>query len=134
MFRHPRVSLAAAGLILGSGMFAVDLANAQSLAGGELGRTVSGRRIYLATPLGGEFPLYYRADGRVDGSGEAVGLGRFMAPKDSGRWWVAGDKLCQKWTSWYDGKTFCFTLRKEAGDQVAWTRDDGLAGKARIGR
>src|SRR5688500_14134724 len=113
MHRHTRVSLVAAGLIPGSGLFAVEIAHAQSLAGGELGRTVSGRRIYLATPLGGEFPLYYRADGQVDGSGEAVGLGRFMAPKDSGRWWVAGDKLCQKWTSWYDGKTFCFTLRKE---------------------
>ncbi|MBX9740211.1 MAG: hypothetical protein K2X62_09070 [Beijerinckiaceae bacterium] len=110
------------------------LALADNLAGGDLNRTVSGRRIYLATPLGGEFPLYYRADGQVDGSGEAVGLGRFMAPKDSGRWWVSGNKLCQKWTSWYDGKTFCFTLRKTADDRVAWQRDDGLSGVARIGR
>lgn len=133
MFRKSRLLIAAGSLLAGAGLFTAE-AGAEALAGGELGKIVSGRRIYLATPLGGEFPLYYRADGQVDGSGEAVGLGRFMAPKDSGRWWVAGDKLCQKWTSWYDGKTFCFTLKKEGGDRLAWTRDDGLSGSARIGR
>ncbi|MDB5650967.1 MAG: hypothetical protein JWL62_2487 [Hyphomicrobiales bacterium] len=109
------------------------MAASQNLSGPELGHVVSGRQIYLATPLGGEFPLNYRADGRVDGTGDAVGLGKFMQPKDSGRWWIAGDKLCQKWTNWYDGKVFCFTLTKTGENRLAWQRDDGMTGTARIG-
>jgi hypothetical protein len=108
-------------------------AAASTLTGPEIRQAVTGKRIYLAVPLGGEFPLYYRPDGRIDGSGEAVGLGRFLKPKDSGRWWVAGDRLCQKWQTWYDGKTFCFTLASRGGDKVAWARDDGEKGVARVG-
>lgn len=104
----------------------------EKLAGDELKRTVSGKGIYLATPFGGEFPLNYRANGVVDGSGKAVGLGKYMQPTDSGRWWVDGDKLCQKWKSWYDGKQFCFTLTAKGSKSIAWTRDDGLSGTARI--
>ncbi len=108
-------------------------AHADLLKGGDLKQAVSGKRIYLAVPLGGEFPLYYASSGRVDGSGEAAGLGRFLKPNDSGRWWVDGSKLCQKWQSWYDGKTFCFTINKVSDSKIAWTRDDGYAGTARIG-
>jgi hypothetical protein len=108
-------------------------AAASTLSGTEIRQTVTGKRIYLSVPMGGEFPLYYRPDGRIDGSGEAVGLGRFLKPKDSGRWWVAGDRLCQKWQTWYDGKTFCFTLASRGGDKVVWARDDGEKGVARIG-
>lgn len=99
----------------------------------EILQTVAGKRIYLKTPLGGEFPLYYKSNGRVNGSGDAVGLGRFMQPKDQGKWWVRGNRLCQKWQSWYDGKQFCFTLSKGEGDMLFWKRDDGLSGRARIG-
>lgn len=105
---------------------------ADTLSGAEIRDTVRGRRIYLATPLGGEFPLYYRADGRVDGSGEAIGLGRMMRPKDSGRWWVDGSRLCQQWTEWYDGRVHCFTLARTGPRSLAWTRSDGLSGTARI--
>ena len=109
------------------------LANAeQPLAGDALKRAVSGKRIYLATPLGGEFPLNYHVDGRIDGQGPASGLGRFVRPSDSGRWWLAGGKVCQQWTNWYDGKTFCFILRKVDENRLAWDRDDGLSGIARV--
>lgn len=123
--------------IISAGLFALSapVVSAEGLLSGpELDKTVSGRQIFLATPLGGEFPLNYRANGQVDGSGDAVGLGKFMQPKDSGRWWVQGEKLCQKWTNWYDGKVFCFTLRRTSPTQLAWKRDDGLEGTARIGR
>ncbi len=83
------------------------------VVGEEMRRLVTQNRIYLATPFGGELPLTYFADGRVDGSGEAVGLGRWLAPKDQGRWWIAGNQLCQQWEQWYDGKRFCFTLEKD---------------------
>lgn len=104
------------------------------LKGEGIRETVSGKRIYLAIPFGGEFPLYYQRSGKVDGSGEAVGLGRFLRPTDSGKWWIEKETLlCQQWTSWYDGKKFCFELRKLPGDKLAWFRDDGEKGIARIG-
>lgn len=106
----------------------------EPLAGGALKAFITGKRIYLKAPLGGELPLYYRADGVVDGSGEAVGLGRLLAPRDSGRWWVAKNRVCQKWKTWYDGKTFCFTLAKLSGNRVFWKRDDGVQGTSRIGK
>jgi hypothetical protein len=109
------------------------VASARQLEGNALRQTVVGKRIYLAVPLGGELPLFYRADGRVDGSGVAVGLGRFLQPKDSGRWWVDGRRLCQKWQTWYDGRTFCFTVQDLGGNKIAWARDDGEKGIARIG-
>lgn len=76
--------------------------------------------------------MNYYPDGRLDAQGEASGLGRFVRPEDSGRWWVDGAKLCQKWTSWYEGRTFCFVLRPAGGDRLAWERDDGLTGVARV--
>ncbi|NRG18799.1 hypothetical protein HPQ64_13995 [Rhizobiales bacterium] len=104
------------------------------MTGNEIKAAVSGKRIFLKTPFGGEFPLYYQSNGKVDGSGKAVGLGRLMKPTDSGNWWVQGDKLCQKWKSWYDGKRFCFTLAERGEGTLLWTRDDGLSGRARIGQ
>lgn len=103
------------------------------IEGDAIKQMISGKRIYLAAPVGGEFPLYYRMDGQVDGSGEAVGLGRFLKPKDKGRWWVNGRRLCQKWETWYDGKTICFTLTDLGGSKVKWVQDNGDTGIARIG-
>ncbi len=108
-------------------------ANADPVKGNELKQLINGKRIYLAVPLGGEFPLYYKKGGKVDGSGEATGLGKTMKPNDSGRWWISGAKLCQKWQTWYDGKVFCFTIQKTADSKIAWVRDDGYSGTARIG-
>ena len=102
------------------------------LSGAALKSFVSGKRIYLAVPLGGEIPLTYRKNGRVDGTGEAAGLGKYMTPKDSGRWWVSGNKLCQKWQEWYDGRTFCFTVTKMSDSRIRWVRDDGKSGVARV--
>jgi len=98
----------------------------------EIMSAVRGKRIYIVVPLGGEIPLYYRDDGYVDGSGEAVGLGRFLAPTDSGKWWVEENRLCQQWTKWYEGRVFCFTLQALAANRLIWYRDDGEEGTARI--
>ena len=32
---------------------------------------------------------------------------------DRGIWWVAADKLCQRWNNWLGGKSYCFTLRQQ---------------------
>jgi hypothetical protein len=107
---------------------------AEKMTAADLRKEIIGKRIYLATPLGGELPLFYRRGGKVDGSGEAIGLGRYLAPKDTGRWWISGDSLCQKWQEWYDGKTQCFVITRAGGKNIRWKRNDGLSGTARIGR
>ena len=104
---------------------------ADNLSGDGLRKAIVGKRIFLAAPVG-EFPLNYRANGTVDGSGEALGLGKFLAPTDSGKWWIEGEKLCQKWQKWYDGKPFCFTVRETGERKIAWVRDDGYSGTARV--
>lgn len=94
---------------------------------------IIGKRIYLAVPFGGEFPLNYRPNGQVDGSGEALGLGRFAKPNDKGRWWINGDRLCQQFTSWYKGEPMCFELIRTGDKRLKWIRDNGQTGTARIG-
>ncbi|MCU0885724.1 MAG: hypothetical protein MUC44_12410 [Beijerinckiaceae bacterium] len=117
----------AASLILSGG------AQSRELAAEDIREKIAGKRIFLAVPLGGEFPLFYRKDGRVDGSGEAVGLGRLARPTDSGRWWIAGNRLCQRWQTWYNGQQMCFQLVSLGGDRLRWTQDNGDTGIARIG-
>lgn len=103
------------------------------IAGPDIKLLIEGRRIYLKVPAGGEFPLYYRPGGVVDGSGKATGLGIFARVSDEGRWWVSGDQLCQQWQKYEDGKRFCFRLFQRQDGQLSWYRDDGLSGLARIG-
>lgn len=130
-FKHVALGVCAYA-VLGS---VASFANSESLmTGAQIRQDVVGKRIYLAAPLGGEFPLFYRNDGQVDGSGEALGIGKWVRPTDKGRWWIKGNQLCQQWQTWYDGKPMCFTLKKLGADKLAWTQDNGDEGTARIGK
>lgn len=104
------------------------------LSGTEIHSLVNGQRIYIGGPLGAELPVNYRTNGTVDGSGEAVGLGKFFQPKDKGRWWIKGNQLCQQWEQWYNGTVMCFTLQRNGADKLIWKRDNGESGSARIAR
>jgi hypothetical protein len=128
--RRPAGLALAALLALSTGA----TADTKPMSAKDIEQTIRGKRIYLQTPFGGEFPLFYDRNGVVDGSGEALGLGRFMAPTDSGRWWIDGNRLCQQWQEWYDGKRHCFELTRTGDTTLYWKRDDGLEGEARIGR
>ena len=121
------IALASAALLMPS------LAHAERLAEDDIRRDIIGKTIYLATPLGGELPLNYHTSGAVDGSGKAIGLGRYFKPSDTGKWWIQSDQLSQKFQTWYKGAPMCFQLERAGPGKVKWTRDNGETGVARIG-
>jgi hypothetical protein len=109
------------------------LAEPTQLAGDELRQAISGKTVYLNIS-GFELPINYAANGRMTGkmSTVAASFSRGDGARDSGKWWVAGDQLCQQWTSWMDSKAYCYRLTRE-GSTVHWVRNDGHSGTARIG-
>ena len=107
-------------------------AHADVLSAKEIKQTVIGKRVLLATRYGIEFPLVYKSSGTVAGDGSGTGLGKFFAPKETGKWWIKGQELCQKFPTWYDGRTQCFTLEKIGGGKLKWQSKDGRSGTARI--
>ncbi len=120
----------AAGLALPA---TASVADPAQLAGDELRRAVSGKTVYLNIS-GFELPINYAANGRMSGkmSTVAASFSRGDGAQDRGKWWVANDQLCQQWTSWMDGKTYCYRLTRD-GATVRWVRNDGRSGTARIG-
>ena len=122
----------AAALAISLAVASVDRANAaEALAGAALQQTVAGKTIHLSTPFGA-LPISYRSDGSI--SGVAGKLAQYTgSPTDSGTWWISGDKLCQKWNTWLNAKSYCFSLRQD-GRNVEWTRNDGVSGSATITR
>lgn len=121
------------GCLAGLMTFGMAMANERGpMTGEQIREAVTANRVYLATPLGGELPMNYRPGGRVDASGEAIGLARFFKPQDSGRWWINNNQLCQQWQEWYKGQRMCFTLERVGSNQLIWRRDNGESGKARL--
>jgi len=104
---------------------------AEALDGESIKQTIADRTVTLST-MGFSFPLFYASNGAVTGDGTESGLAKYFTPKETGRWWVENDKLCQKFPTWYKGKTWCFELQKVDAKRLNWTRDDGFSGKARI--
>lgn len=122
-------------IALVSGIFLLcvsqNIARANNLSGKEIDRMISGKKVVLQTSFGA-FPLRYKASKEVTGDGTGLGLARFFAPKETGRWWVVSDRLCQKFPTWYRGKTLCFTLQNAGANKLRWQRDDGYSGTAMI--
>ena len=104
---------------------------AAQLTGTEIQSAIKGKQVMLRTFWGG-FPLRYASSGAVTGDGTALGLAKYFAPKETGKWWVAGNKLCQQFPTWYKGKQFCFTLARQNATTLKWVRDDGYSGTAKI--
>ena len=123
--------LLAAGLVLPAA--AANSAEPANLAGDELRTAITGKTVYLKIS-GFELPIRYAANGRMTGKmgTVAASFSRGDGSSDSGKWWVAEDQLCQKWTSWMNGKQYCYKLTRQ-GNAVRWVRDDGHSGTARIG-
>lgn len=125
--------IAGALFVIGSLLFASPEAYGATLSGDQIRDRIVNRTIYLRIPTGGEFPLQYRSNGQVTGDGTKVGLARFFAPKETGKWWIDGNRMCQQFPTWYRGRTFCFTLQDVGSvNRLGWTRDDGRSGVARV--
>ena len=109
------------------------VAESVSLSGDELRQAVTGKTVYLSIS-GFELPIKYAANGRMTGkmSTVAASFSRGDGSSDRGKWWVANDQLCQKWSSWMESKEYCYKLTRN-GNAVRWVRNDGRSGTARLG-
>lgn len=120
-----------AATVIAISVLAVASARAESahLTGEALKQMISGRTVVLNTPVGG-IPISYRGDGTM--VGRAKDLKMYTGQeRDKGTWWVKSDQVCQKWETWLEGRSYCFTLRLE-GKVVHWRRNDGRSGTATI--
>lgn len=95
-------------------------------SGDALSRLVAGRTINIDTPLGTTVPIEYREDGTLQGHAGAVAF-YLGSMTDKGRWWVKGDRVCQRWTRWFDAEVSCMRFRLE-GRRVHWQSDTGKSG------
>jgi hypothetical protein len=106
------------------------LADVRPIKGETIKSLISGGTVILDTPIGATLPLNFAPDGTVSGS--SVMLAFYLgSTTDRGRWWIDGNKLCTKFTRWFDREQSCLTIRPE-GRKFAWTKDDGDTGTASI--
>lgn len=121
------------GVIAAVTVAAAGVASAEpgTLTGPSLHQAVAGKTVSISSPVG-SIPVRYRMNGTMSGSSTALAAVTGTA-QDSGRWWVSGDKLCQRWSAWLDAKTHCVTLRR-SGATLHWAASDGSTGVASISR
>lgn len=121
-----RIVVSVLALLLTAG---AGIAEPQPLSGDALRTVLTGKTVVLNTPVGG-IPIDYRDNGTM--VGRAKDLSMYVgAERDTGRWWIKSDQVCQKWDVWLSARAYCFTLRV-VGRTVHWKRNDGEAGTARL--
>jgi hypothetical protein len=129
MLKQFLLTAAFSALTLGAAL----AAEPASLSDDELHKAVRGKTVYLNVS-GFELPIRYAANGSMSGKmgTVAASFSRGDGASDTGKWWVAENQLCQKWSSWMDGKAYCYKLTRQ-GNAVRWLRNDGRSGTARLG-
>jgi hypothetical protein len=107
-------------------------ANQGDLNGSAVRKALSGKTVYLSAS-GIVLPIAYRSNGTMTGRLEAsaAAFAGNASTKDTGRWWISKDQLCQRWNRWQGGKSYCYKLSL-VGKSVMWVRNDGRRGTARI--
>jgi len=116
-------------LVIQFGLAGSTLAEPSKLTGEALRQAVSGRTVLIATAIG-SLPIRYKSNGTMTGQAPAF-VASLGTERDRGRWWIADDRLCQRWYLWLAAKRYCFKLQHVRGI-VHWLRDDGLSGTATI--
>ena len=136
MFKTLFTAAMLTALVLGASLSiaaSADAAEGKStaLTGDILRKAVTGKTVILRIS-GFDLPIRYAANGTMKGSMSMVAASLSGGgASDSGKWWIADDQLCQRWTSWMDAKTYCYSLSANGG-AVRWVRSDGRSGTARI--
>jgi hypothetical protein len=105
------------------------------LAGEELRKTFSGRTFRISTPVG-TFAVSFQPNGTMAGtSGTQLASmdGASDDERDTGKWQVRGDQLCQQWRSWLNGETVCVRISR-SGETFYWRSADGYSGEAKLVR
>jgi hypothetical protein len=103
-----------------------------SLTEKELRQAIVDKTVYLNVS-GFELPIHYKLNGRMTGNMGVVAatFSQGDGSRDSGRWWIDANQLCQRWTSWMDGQIHCYKISRQ-GNVINWLREDGVSGTARI--
>jgi hypothetical protein len=122
-------------IVLSCGIAFGAMADPILLTGKSLANAVSGRTIFIQTPIGEEVAVRYRPNGTMVGNSSAqlAFLAGESVKSDNGRWWIRREQLCQKWESWSKGRKYCYKLHV-SGQKVRWSRSDGKTGTARLDR
>jgi hypothetical protein len=125
-----RILLVAA--LVGLATTATQAANFGELNGSGVRKALSGKTVYLSAS-GIVLPIAYRSNGTMTGTlnASAAAFVGGASTKDTGRWWISKNQLCQRWNRWQGGKSYCYKLSRQ-GQNVAWVRNDGRRGTARI--
>ena len=119
-------------LIIAAACLCAMIAQARSsdLSGQQINDLLAGATVEIDTPVGTRLPVRYGRDGKL--FGRAGGLAWYLgAPTDTGKWWVAGDQLCHRWSRWFGSEPQCLRLRKQ-GRIIRWRTQDGHSGTATI--
>jgi hypothetical protein len=98
------------------------------LGGAEIQAWVAGAVVDIDAPMGGTISIKLAPDGTLTGNSGSLGF-LLGGTVDNGRWWIAGDVLCKKWSKWFDGDTQCLEIRRD-GARIYWRTDKGKEGTA----
>ena len=122
--------------ICGLALSGASIAHAESVAvppAATVKDTISGATLNRDTPLGTVLPVTFSEDGTMSGRAPSR-LAFFLGSStDQGRWWVANERLCYRWRSWFKAEQNCMKLRIN-DTKVTWVRDDGETGTATIAK
>ena len=90
------------------------------LSGAALQRALAGATLLYNTVCGEPCTIRLGSDGTLSGR-----AGYSNEDRDSGRWWVEGDRWYRQWQHWAYGESLGLITLID-GDQLRWFNADGL--------
>jgi GntR family transcriptional regulator / MocR family aminotransferase len=101
------------------GLRELEAETAPRLQGRSLERAMAGVTLLYNTVYGDPCTIVVRADGTLDGH-----AGYADEDRDTGRWWVEGDRWFRQWRSWAYAEAAGFITVVD-DDQVRWFSKEG---------
>jgi dienelactone hydrolase len=85
-----------------------DAAEIEFLSGAEIQQLLPSGKLRGVNGYGNPYTVTYSANGLMRGV-----AGKGDEYRDTGKWWIEGDKFCRQYQSWLDAAAACFRLRLE---------------------